>query len=200
MEEVMTEIGKRVKRLEGELELLEKQLERNGDLKPPDVGALSVYYLAFMAIWIITGIILLAYVRSRFSGVGVPVGLYTLISLATVGPPLAYILWRRTPPEDPLRERLTAVRLTLTEFYRPLEKALKENDRDALLALADRLLEDTRLASAVELANEGNAKLNAYALYLYARYSRELKEEVEETVKELTNKPLRLLLLSLLKE
>ena len=200
-EEVLVELGKRIKRLEEEVELIEERLEREERVGTGDVEVFPTYHIALMALWIVTGIILLAYLGSRVAPTAnVPLGLYLLMGLATAGPPLAYVLWRRKPREDPLRKRLTALKLTLAEFYRPLERALRENDREALTLLADRLLEDSRLASAVELANEGNAKLNAYALYLYAFYSPELKPEVEETAKRLSNRPLRLLLLSLLRE
>ncbi|WP_297507841.1 hypothetical protein [Thermococcus sp.] len=201
MKEALEEVERRIKKIEAEIELLEEGLERaESEKKPPKVETTSVYYLAFMAFWAIAGLILLAYMRSRVApGVRVPIGLYALIALVIFVPPFLYLLMRK-PEEEPAVERISALRLTLSGFYRPLKKALEENDREALTKIADRLLDDPRLASAVELANEGDAKLNAYALYLYARYSPELKGEVEETLERLTNKPLRALLSSVLRE
>ncbi len=201
MKEVLREVEKRIKKLEAELELLEEDLERaEMEKKPPKTETPSVYYLTFMAFWAGGGLVILAYMRSRLAPtVTVPIGLYALIALVIFLPPFLYLLMRKQEKE-PAVERISALRLTLSGFYRPLKKALEEDDRKALTRIADRLLDDPRLASAVELANEGDAKMNAYALYLYAHYSPELREEVEEALKKMTNKPLRTLLSSLIRD
>jgi hypothetical protein len=89
-------------------------------------------------------------------------------------------------------------RLLIREFYGPLRKAVEGGDTEALETLAERLLNDSRLAGAMEALNEGDPKLVAYSLLLYSKFSPELRGEVENTVESLTNKPIKALLQSLL--
>ncbi len=201
-EEVLKEIDLRMKRLEAQVELLEEQLERESSRRvPTSADKFSLYYLLFMGLWFIIGLLVLLYLHSRVApGVELSLWLYALIGAVTVGLPLAYLLWPRRPEEIGIEERLAAAKVALKAFYKPLREAVEKNDPGALISLADRLLNDPGLSAAVELANEGDPKVIAYALYLYANYSDELEDDAKETLNLLTNRPVKLLLSSLLRE
>jgi len=129
-----------------------------------------------------------------------------IIAFVLIVFPLAYALWKSTQrgslesPMDYLSRREKNARIVLNEFYLPLKKALEKGDEEKLHHIADNLLANPRLAKAIEEANEGHPKLMAYALYLYLNRDKDVKEEIEETVKLLRNKPLKVLLLSLIEK
>lgn len=202
VEEVLEEIDRRMRRLEAQVELLEEQLERESSRRVPPAGdRFSLYYMMFMALWFVLGLAVLIYMRDRVApGVGFSFGIYALVGAVAVGVPLAYLLWPRRSGEAGTEDRLAASKVALEAFYKPLRRAVENGDLDSLRSLADRLLNDPGLSAAVELANEGDPKLMAYALYLYANYTPELKGEAEELLERLTNKPLRLLISSLVEE
>ncbi len=202
MEEVLEEIGRRIKRLEAEMELAELSMQRmekslRGEEVLKKASSYSLYYLLFAAVWIIAGLLFLLALRSRTPAVvNFPIR-YILFFLLIFIIPLAYGLWMNRGGESitvgiELRERWA--RMVIRLFYTPLKDALEQGDEEKLEKLADSLLENTELARAVEGVNEGNPKLMAYALYLYLRRSPGLKEEIEETSEKLTNKPLKKLL------
>ncbi|WP_297421410.1 hypothetical protein [Thermococcus sp.] len=201
-DEVLEEIDRRMRRLEAQVELLEAQIERETSNRVPRVeDRFSLYYMLFMALWFVIGLAVLVYIRGRVTqGMKLSLGLYVLVGAVAVGAPLAYLLWPKRFTETKLEERLTAAKVALKAFYKPLKRAVQDGDLDSLRALADRLLNDPQLSTAIELANEGDPKVMAYALYLYADYRPELRDEVEELLGMLTNKPLRRLLSSRIKE
>lgn len=212
MEKVFEEIEKRIKRLEAEIELAEqrlKLLEETGAVHKYNVWekrkSYSEYYLIFIAIWMVTGLMLLFYIKSRYAQ-RVPISFtpYVLLTLVLVFFPLGYIVWKfmsKEEVESPveyLNRRKKSARTVLNEFYLPLKEALEKRDEEKLRFLADDLLTNLSLAKAVEDVNEGDPKVMAYALYLYLNRDKDVKDEIEETVKILRNKPLKALLSSLL--
>jgi len=198
---VIEEIDRRIRRLEEEMKLIEERmtyLEENSVRYEFRRRDYSVYYLLFMGAWMILGVLALLAVRKDAPYLNFPLAPYILISLAVLLTPVLYILWsRREAPPDPvgeLAERQRLARRVVKEFYLPLRAAVENNDTRTMMTLANRLLDDPSLANAFERTGEGDAKLSAYALYLYANYSPELDEEVRELLGRLSNKPLRALL------
>jgi len=214
MEKVFEEIERRIKRLEAEIELAEKRLELLEETGAAHKYQLwekrkdySEYYLIFLALWIVVGLMLLIYLKNRYAwGVSLSLAPYVIIAFVLIILPLAYALWKSTQreslenPMDYLSRREKNARIVLNEFYLPLKKALEKGDEEKLHHIADNLLANPRLAKAIEETNEGHPKLMAYALYLYLNKDKDVKEEIEETVKLLRNKPLKALLLSLLEK
>ncbi len=206
-EDVLGEIDRRITRLEELIKLAEERiayLEEHSARYAVKRKDYTLYYLIFMGVWMLLGVLALAALRSDVPYLNLPLGPYALISIVVLLAPVAYVLWsRREASEDPIREleeRERAAGRVVREFYIPLRTAVERNDTAAMIALADRLLGDPCLAGAVEGVGEGDARLNAYALYLYAKYTPELRGDAEELLERLTNKPLRLLLSSRLKE
>ncbi|WP_297550438.1 hypothetical protein [Thermococcus sp.] len=204
-EEVFDEINRRIKRLQAEIEIAEENLRRieelGGRAKGPKVKDYSPYYLAGMLLWFTIGLVVIVFISKRSpSGVTIPTGLYAMMIVA-FSVPLIYYLMTRKKKEEPERdflERERMARLVLKAFYEPLKRAVESDDRKALETLADELLNNPSLASAIERLGEGNPKLMAYGLLLYARFEENLVEEVRETIARLHNKPVKALLTTLL--
>ncbi|WP_297470396.1 hypothetical protein, partial [Thermococcus sp.] len=203
--DTIIEIDRRIKRLQAEIEIAEESLRRIEELgaraKGPKVKDYSPYYLAGMLLWFTIGLVVIVFISKRSpSGVTIPTGLYALMIVA-FSVPLLYYLLTRERNEEPGRdflERERMARLVLKAFYEPLKRAVESDDRKALETLADELLNNPPLASAIERLGEGNPKLMAYGLLLYARFEENLVEEVRETIARLHNKPVKALLKTLL--
>ena len=203
--DTIIEIDRRIKRLQAEIEIAEENLRRieelGGRAKGPKVKDYSPYYLAGMLLWFTIGLVVIVFISKRSpSGVTIPTGLYALMIVA-FSVPLIYYLMTRKKKEEPERdflERERMARLVLKAFYEPLKRAVESDDRKALETLADELLNNPSLASAIERLGEGNPKLMAYGLLLYARFEENLVEEVRETIARLHNKPVKALLTTLL--
>ncbi|NJE09430.1 hypothetical protein [Thermococcus sp. MAR1] len=207
-EEVLAELDKRIKRLEAEVELAEERLRYLEEIDAPSrYKALrrkdnSVYYLLLMAVWVLLGFLALMAISHRLPyGFSFPLLPYILVVLIVVALPLVYyyLSQREEPktPMDELEERERHAKLVLSLFYRPLREAIEKNDRRKIEDMAEDLLNNPILAEAIERTNEGDPKVMAYALYLYATYRPELEEEVRETVRVVSNKPIKVLLSSL---
>ncbi|WP_297093143.1 hypothetical protein [Thermococcus sp.] len=207
-EEVLEEIDRRIKRLRAEMELAEERLRYLDQIGAPSkYRALqrkdySVYYLLLMAVWVLLGFLALMAISHRLPyGFNFPLLPYLLIVLVVIVLPLAYYyLSRREEPKTPmdeLEERERLARLVLSLFYQPLREAVEKDDRKAMENLAEELLNNPLLAEAVEKTKEGDPKVMAYALYLYATYRPEMEEDVRETLSILGNRPLRALLSTL---
>ena len=74
MKEVLKEIEKRIKRLEAEIELVEKRLELLEETGAAYKYQLwekrrdySEYYLIFLALWAMVGLMLLIYIKNRYA-------------------------------------------------------------------------------------------------------------------------------------
>lgn len=208
-EKVIEEIDRRIKRLEAEVEILEKSLESLESAPnkfAPKVRNNALYYMVFIAIWMLAGIGVLAYLLNsgRLPGVvNVPLLPYILIATVLLLGGLFYAIWERREAErldskGELEGRIRSANLVVKHFYEPLKKALREEDENTLRALADKLLEDPILPGAVQRTNEGDPKMMAYALYLYTSYTPEMRDEVESLLDTLGNRPLKLLLEELL--
>ncbi|WP_258083801.1 hypothetical protein [Thermococcus thermotolerans] len=209
-EDVLEEVDRRIKRLQAEVELAEERLrylDRIG--APSKYRALrredySIYYLLLMAVWVLLGFLALMAISHRLPyGFNFPLLPYLLVVLVVIVLPLAYYyLSRREEPKTPmdeLEERERLARLVLSLFYVPLREAIEKDDRKAMESLAEELLNNPLLAEAVEKTKEGDPKVMAYALYLYATYRPEMEGEVRETLSILSNKPLRALLSTIIK-
>ncbi len=207
-EEVLEEVDRRIKRLRAEMELAEERLRYLDQIGAPSkYRALqrkdySVYYLLLMAVWVLLGFLALMAISHRLPyGFNFPLLPYLLIVLVVIVLPLAYYyLSRREEPKTPmdeLEERERLARLVLSLFYQPLREAVEKDDRKAMENLAEELLNNPLLAEAVEKTKEGDPKVMAYALYLYATYRPEMEEDVRETLSILGNRPLRALLSTL---
>lgn len=210
--EVISEIERRIRRLEAEIEFVEQRLalmEKTGAISRYKTWERrqesSVHYLAMFLIWIILGLSLLIYIKSRYAGgVPIPTAFYTIITATLVLLPLLYILWRtfrkeqKESPVDYLESRERSARIVISSFYSPLKDALREGDDGRILRLADELLNSPVLSEAIKTVNEGNPKLMAYALYLYVNRELGLEREISETLRDLDNKPLKKLLTRLI--
>ncbi|WP_050001912.1 hypothetical protein [Thermococcus eurythermalis] len=204
---ILNEIDRRIRRLQAEIEIAEEGLKRLEELgaraKGPKVRDYSPYYLAGMLLWFVIGFVALAIISKRApSGVKIPTGLYALIIIA-FGVPLAYYVLTKGQEEEPgkdLAERGRMARLALKTFYEPLREAVADGDKRAIEAIAEELLENPALAGAIERLGEGDPKLIAYSLLLYARFDEGLESEVSETLERVHNKPVRAMLESLLEE
>ncbi len=199
------EIEVRIKRLEAEIEILEgslERLERTPNKFSPKPKNDSKYYLIFMALWLIAGTGILAYLSSSGiipGAIKVPLLPYLLIAFTFLLSGLAYVLWERSQGKysdqrGDIEEKIRSANLVIKHFYVPLKRALEENDFAALKKLAEALLNDPILSRAVERTGEGDPKRMAYALYLYTSYGPEMKEEVVELMETLNNRALRSLL------
>ncbi|WP_297072870.1 hypothetical protein [Thermococcus sp.] len=203
--DTIIEIDRRIKRLQAEIDIAEANLRRIEEFgaraKSLKVKDYSIYYLAGMLLWFTIGLVIIVFISKRSpSGVAIPTGLYILMIVA-FSVPLIYYLLTREKKEEPGREfleRERMARLVLKAFYEPLKRAVESDDRKALETLAEELLNNPSLASAIERLGEGNPKLMAYGLLLYARFERNLVDEVKETIARLHNKPLKALLTTLL--
>jgi hypothetical protein len=212
MEGVVSEIEKRMKRLQAMVEIAEESLRfEEGRRKAPKPSQGNVWtYLITALAWTLGGLFILYLFRSRYSGVvggtptGVSIAVYAVIALGIVAALLFYYLPRRrgTVEEFDLDERARAAKLLIKNFYTPLKEALLEGNDGALGALADKLLEDPLLAHAMEVVREGDPRLAAYALYLYVSFKSGNVpiEEVAEAIETVDNRPLQLLLESLIPE
>jgi|GEM_PF-767236 len=208
-ERVIGEIDRRIRRLEAEIEILEKTLEELESAPKkftPKPRNDSLYYVVFIGLWMLVGVGVLVYLTKAGGlpgGINVPLLPYVLIAAVILLGGFGYMAWERREREklDPraeLEEKLRSATLVLKLFYGPLKNALLNDDLSALRELADRLLEDPILPGAIERVNEGDPKRMAYALYLYLSYTPEVREEVEGLLEGLGNKPLRVLLEELL--
>ncbi|WP_054840391.1 hypothetical protein [Thermococcus sp. JCM 11816] len=153
----------------------------------------------------ILGTAVLVIVSRRIeSGIKIPIKLYVVLMLLFAIPAVYYLLFKRKPGESPpgsdLVERERMARILLERFYKPLKEAVQADDKAKIEELANRLLEDPILASSMEILNEGDPKVVAYALLLYARYEPGLENEVKETLNIVTNKPAKALLETLLRK
>ncbi|USS40420.1 hypothetical protein NF865_08935 [Thermococcus aggregans] len=212
MRDVLKEVDKRIRRLEAEIELAENRLEFLNK-----IGASSKYklleknqgiseiYIAFFMLWGFIGLVLLLYLKYRY-GEMLPFSLtpYIILMVFFILLPVVYYVLpsRKSEEETPIdylikRERMA--RLLINRFYKPLRDALEKDDKDRLKGLADEISMG-ELARAAEELNEGNPKVMAYALYLYAARDSASQEEIQEALTLIKNKPLKLLLSTLLKE
>jgi|Deesub1362B_J571_1020462.scaffolds.fasta_scaffold00031_15 hypothetical protein len=210
--EVISEIERRIKRLEAEIEFVEQRLalmEKTGAISRYKTWERrqesSVYYLMIFFIWIFLGLLLLIYIKSRYArGIPIPTTFYIIITATLVLFPLSYILWRtfrkeqKESPIDYLESRERSARIVISSFYNPLKDALREGNDERILKLADELLNSPILSEAIKIVNEGDPKLMAYALYLYVNRNLGLEEEIKETLQSLDNRPLKKLLTYLL--
>ncbi|WP_457742948.1 hypothetical protein [Thermococcus sp.] len=207
MDKVIEEVERRIKRLEAEIEIAEEMLRRYEELgvraRPIKVRNYSNYYMTMFLGWLVIGIIALVYIQKKLpTRTGVSIKLYFLVLLLFAVPVIYQHFSKReeSPPTEDYSERERMARIVLNSFYLPLKKALEENDVESIKNLASKLLEDPLLARSVEAIHEGNPKIMAYALLLYANYSPELEKEIKETIKRLHNKPLKLMLINLTRE
>ncbi|MDV3104623.1 hypothetical protein [Thermococcus waiotapuensis] len=211
LKDVLDQIQLRKKRLQALVDIAEKSIlsDENGKKPPAEVGSsFPMTYVWIALAWIIGGMIILYYIRVQYGGTiggvsGLSMGLYSILALGFALMGVFYYLSRNKKVETfDLGEREKAAKKLIKEFYTPLENALENDDLEGLLSLADRLLEDPLLASAVEVTREGDPKVAAYALYLYVSYRRGKVpiEEVTTSLETVDNKPLRLLLETLLGE
>ncbi|MBP1911143.1 hypothetical protein [Thermococcus stetteri] len=205
--DVIGEIEKREKRLNAIIEISEERIKHIEELgvraRGPQVRNYSAYYMLFMVAWLLLGAVVLSIVSKRVGGIiHIPVGLYFVLALLFSIPALYYLLAKggtsSENPEADFVERERMARALLERFYKPFKEAVQTNDTSKIEALADKLLEDPVLASAMEALNEGDPKVVSYALLLYARYQPDLENEVREVLQRLTNKPVRVLLETLL--
>ncbi|MBO8174296.1 MAG: hypothetical protein H0Z18_03455 [Thermococcus sp.] len=214
MEKVFKEIEKRIKRLEAEIELAEKRLElleETGAAHKYQIWekrkSYSEYYLIFIAIWMIMGLMLLLYIKNKYAQ-RIPLSLtpYIILAFVLIILPLIYVVWKfmyKEEIESPLEylsKREKNARIVLNAFYLPLKEALENENEEKLRRIADNLLTSEGLARAIEEENEGDPKVMAYAIYLYLNRDKDVKDEIEETVKLLRNKPLKALLSFLLEK
>lgn len=210
LNKVFAEIERRKKRLQALVEIAEQSLlleSEKREAPKPQTGFSSTYLWTSLA-WVVGGIVILYYIRSRYGGSlggapsALPITVYLIIALG-LGAVAVYYINSRKKEEvevfDP-GERGRAAKRLIKEFYGPLEEGLRNNDLRGLTSLADRLLEDPLLGKAMEVAKEGDPKLSAYALYLYVSFvsGNVPPEEIEEAIEKVDNRPLRLLLSSLL--
>ncbi|ASJ01137.1 hypothetical protein [Thermococcus gorgonarius] len=206
---VLDQIQLRKKRLQALVDIAEQSLlnEESRKKPPAEVGShFPMTYVWIALAWIIGGLVILYYIRVQYGGTigglsGLSIGIYSVLALGFALMVVVYYLNRNKKVETfDLSERGRAAKKLIKEFYTPLENALENDDLDGLLSLADRLLEDPLLANAMEATKEGDPKVAAYALYLYVSYRRGKVpiEEVMTSLETVDNKPLRLLLETLL--
>ncbi|ASI98897.1 hypothetical protein [Thermococcus celer] len=206
---VLDEIDRRIKRLQAEIDIAEERLRYLEEVGSPSRYNVirrddySLYYLVLMGIWILLGFLSLIAVGHRLPySFNLPVLPYLLVTLVVIVLSVAYYwLGRRAEPKTPmdeLEERERLARLVLSRFYKPLREAVEKDDREAMEALAEELLNDSLLAGAVERMGEGDPKVMAYSLYLYTRFRPELEGEVREALSSLGNGPMRALLSGLI--
>ncbi|WP_175059511.1 hypothetical protein [Thermococcus sp. 2319x1] len=212
MKEVLKEIDTRIKRLEAEIELAESRLEFLDK-----IGASSRYkllekkqrisemYVLFLMLWGFIGLMLLLYLKYRYAEM-LPFSLtpYILLMVFFILLPAGYYAISSRKPEeetpiDYLNKRERMARLLINRFYKPLREALEKNDNVKLKELADSI-STGELARAAEELNEGNPKAMAYALYIYLARDTVSPEEIQEALALVKNKPLKILLSTLLKE
>jgi len=212
MEEVLNELGRRIKKLEAEIELTEQRL-----LLMDKVGASTKYalwekrnegmdvYMVFFLIFILITLMIFAWIKRRFSFLPISLTPYMIVALVLLLFPVSYFVLRsrKKSYESPLHyleSRENAARFVLTSLYNPLKEALEKGDEEKIRSLAEMLLHDENLATSLELLREGNAKLMSYALYLYLYRNPELVEEMSSTAEKMVNKPLKKLLLKAIEE
>jgi len=205
-EDVLAEIDGRIKRLSAQIEIAEERLRYLEEIGAPAKYRLlrgrkdyGVYYLILLGLWLIAGVVVLMHIKGSLpGGFNIPLLPYLIAAAVIAVAPVTYLLLSKREhlgtPMDELEELERAAHIVLSEFYTPLREAVDSEDLGLITVLAEKLLNDPLLARAVETTHEGNPRLMAYALYLYATYNEGLRGEVEDALTSLTNKPLRLLL------
>ncbi len=209
MKTVLEEIEKRIKRLEAEIELAELSLKRmeksvKGEQLLKKTSSYPFYYLLFMIVWMIVGLLFLIGLKNRLPLItNFPMVKYGLLFILVFFIPIVYFIWTNRETEGittGIEVREKWARTVIKRFYIPLKEALEKEDEAKIAELADSLLENMELARAVEGTHEGDPKMMSYALYLYIQRSPELKNEIRETSERLANKPLKKLLLLAMKD
>lgn len=206
-DEIKNELEKRIKRLQALIEIAEERAPASSERPIPKPSSSATVYLWTSVAWIVGGLLVLYFLRSRYGGTlgnaptKVSLTVYAILTVGVVVLMAAYYLSRRREEGEvfDLDERVRAARRVLREFYLPLKDALEKGDEKTLRELADKLIEDSFLAKAMEVAREGDPKLTAYALYLYLSRDTVGRDEIREAIDNVDNKPMRLLLKSLLK-
>ncbi|AEH23786.1 hypothetical protein [Pyrococcus yayanosii] len=203
MREVIEEVEKRIRRLEAQAEIAEEllyRMEESGILRKYRIlkrKGMSLYTF-FMPLWTIAGLMMLFILRWRYPEVLGRINLtpyLVLVAMVSLLPLLAALLEREG--EDPVAElegKARNARKVIRDFYNPLKKGLEEGNEEVLRGLADRLLDDPTLAQAIEAVHEGDAKLMAYALYLYLNRKAVSEEELQKAIILLGRGPLAMLL------
>lgn len=209
-EDVLAEIDGRIKRLSAQVEIAEERLRYLEEIGAPSKYRLlqgrkdyGVYYLILLGLWLMAGVLVLIRMKRNLPETfNLPLLPYLIIAAVVAVAPLVYLFLskKRHPgtPMEELEELERAAKLVISGFYTPLRRAVEAGDVDGMRALAEKLLNDPLLARALERTHEGSPKVMAYALYLYSTYDEDLKGDVEEALTSLTNKPLRMLLRTLL--
>lgn len=199
--EVFDEIEKRVRRLNALAEIAEERALVEERRPIPKVQSQFSTYLWVSAAWVIGGLLILYFLRSRYRGIlgsssRASLMVYAVLTVGVLVMVVLYYLQSKGSGEESfdLAERARAARRVVKDFYVPLREALEKGDAGALRLLADKLLEDPLLARAVEVSKEGDPKLMAYALYLYASGNLADPDELREAVGRVDNWVLRLLL------
>lgn len=207
------EIEKRIRRLEAEIELAENRLEFMDRVGVSSRYALWErreepldYYMVFFFVVLILSLVVFWWVRTRVGMIYISLRPYIALAVTLGVLPIAYFLMRalrrrkESNPVEYLERRERAARTVLGEFYIPLKRAVEEGDRDGVRALADKLLSGGPLAEDFELLNEGDPKLTAYALYLYAVGGQEEVEEMENLLNRELNRAIKSLIMDALEE
>lgn len=209
-EGVLVEIDGRIKRLNAQIEIAEERLRYLEEVGAPSKYRIlrsrrdyRVYYLILMGLWLIAGVLLLMHLKKSLpASFNIPLLPYLLMALVIAVVPAVYLLMSKgkTPgtPMDELGELERAAHIVISGFYIPLRRAVEMGDPEGMKGLAEKLLNDPILSRAVKMMHEGDPKMMAYALYLYTVYNERLRDEVEDALAALTNRPLRALLLTLL--
>ena len=205
-DEIKNELDKRIKRLQALIEIAEERLPSSSDRPIPKPSSSAGVYLWMSTAWIVGGLLILYFLRSRYGGAlgnaptKVSLTVYTILTIGIVVLMVVYYLPKKRKEGEvfDLDDRARAARRVLREFYLPLKDALEKGDEKVLQELADKLIDDPLLAKSMEVLREGDPKLTAYALYLYLSRDTVERDEIREVIDNVDNKPMRLLLKSLL--
>jgi len=200
--DAVEEIERRIKRLEALAEIIEYSNLRESHKKPVPraaSGSLWLYLVGGLA-WVIGGLAILYLMRARYPSVfslsGSAMALYVILAIG-IALLLAYYFFQREEGE-PVENRHVLSKTLVRDFYVPLKDAIENNDLDRVRALAERLLDDPVVSRAFEVLGEGDPKLTAYALYVYASKDFVSGEEIREALQRADNRLSKLLLKSLL--